>query len=58
MGKGTFYGLSMKTPVIYAKIQVLLMFSILDAHQQKGKIHLRNCVEYNIIQSLIILLIT
>ena len=25
MGKGTFYGLSMKTPVIYAEIQVLLM---------------------------------
>ena len=27
MGKGTFYGLSMKTPVIYAEIQVLLMYS-------------------------------
>ena len=27
MGKGTFYGLSMKTPVIYAEIQVLLMYA-------------------------------
>ena len=31
MEEGTFYGLTMKTPVIYAEIQVLLMFSILDA---------------------------
>ena len=30
MGKGTFYGLSMKTPVIYAEIQVLLMYIYLQ----------------------------
>ena len=29
MEEGTFYGLTMKTPVIYAEIQVLLM-----SHQQ------------------------
>ena len=28
MEEGTFYGLTMKTPVIYAEIQVLLMFII------------------------------
>ena len=26
MEEGTFYGLTMKTPVIYAEIQVLLMW--------------------------------
>ena len=26
MEEGTFYGLTMKTPVIYAEIQVLLMY--------------------------------
>ena len=28
MEEGTFYGLTMKTPVIYAEIQVLLMMGM------------------------------
>ena len=42
MGKGTFYGLSMKTPVIYAEIQVLLMK--LKAPGPQGSIAIHLCL--------------
>ena len=51
MGKGTFYGLSMKTPVIYAEIQVLLMcwlHSLSCPDDDERRVWVKGCPEWEI----------